>query len=180
MTVGNEYLKVVQERFRSVKELGDKTIQQLSEDDIHWALNHSSNNIAIIVKHLSGNMISRWTEFLTSDGEKTYRKRDQEFANTISSKQEMISIWERGWSTLTKTIDNLNEEDLLKNIYIRGESHTVIDAIERQMAHYAYHIGQIVYVGKQIKNEEWESLSIPNGKSEEYLRQMLKSNRKLK
>lgn len=174
MTVGNEYLKVVQERFRSVKELGDKTIQQLSEDDIHWALNLSSNNIAIIVKHLSGNMNSRWTDFLTSDGEKTNRKRDQEFANTITSKQEMISIWERGWSTLTKTIDNLNEEDLLKNIYIRGESHTVIDAIERQMAHYAYHIGQIVYVGKQIKNEEWESLSIPKGKSEEYLRQMLK------
>ncbi|MEC5423550.1 DUF1572 family protein [Virgibacillus sp. C22-A2] len=156
MTVVNEYLKVVQERFRSVKELGDKTIQQLSEDDIHWALNHSSNNIAIIVKHLSGNMISRSTEFLTSDGEKTYRKLDQESANTISY-----------------------EEDLLKNIYIRGEIHTVIDAIERQMAHYSYHIGQIVYVGKQIKNEELESLSIPKGKSEEYLRHMLKNNRKL-
>ncbi|MFD1849318.1 DUF1572 family protein [Oceanobacillus bengalensis] len=170
----------VQERFRSVKELGDKTIQQLSEDDIHWALNQSSNNIAIIVKHLSGNMISRWTDFLTSDGEKVNRERDQEFANTISSKQEMISIWEKGWSTLNKTINNLNEEDLLKNIYIRGESHTVIDAIERQMAHYGYHIGQIVYIGKQIKSEEWESLSIPKGKSEEYLRQMLKNQRKLK
>ncbi|MFC4023029.1 DUF1572 domain-containing protein [Oceanobacillus longus] len=180
MTVGNEYLKVVQEKFRSVKELGDKTIQQLSEDDIHWALNKSSNSISIIVKHLSGNMISRWTDFLTSDGEKTNRKRDQEFEDTISSKQEMISYWERGWNTLFKTIDNLNEEDLLKNINIRGESHTVIDAIERQMAHYAYHIGQIVYVGKQIKNEEWQNLSIPKGKSEVYLKQILKNHRRLK
>lgn len=180
MTVANEYLKVVKERFRSVKELGDMTIQQLSEDDIHWSLNNSSNSIAIIVKHLSGNMISRWTDFLTTDGEKTTRNRDQEFENNISSKLEMISTWESGWNILFKTIDHLVEEDLLKNVYIRGESHTVIDAIERQMAHYAYHIGQIVYVSKQIKDREWESLSIPRGKSEEYLRQMLQNHRKLK
>ncbi|RDW20973.1 DUF1572 family protein [Oceanobacillus chungangensis] len=179
MTLGNEYLQVVQERFRSIKELGDKTIQRLSEDEIHWALNKSSNSIAIIVKHLSGNMISRWTDFLTSDGEKNNRKRDQEFIDTISSKQEMIIIWESGWNTLFRSIDNLVEEDLLKNINIRGESHMVIDAIERQIAHYAYHIGQIVYVGKQIKDEEWESLSIPKGNSEEYLQKMLKKHGKL-
>ena len=179
MTVGKEYLKVVQERLRSVKELGDKAIEQLSEDEIHWSLNKSSNSIAIIVKHLSGNMVSRWTDFLTTDGEKRNRNRDQEFTDTITSKQEMISIWEKGWNTLFKAIDQLGEADLLKKIYIRGESHTVIDAIERQLAHYAYHIGQIVYVGKQIKSEEWESLSIPTGKSAEYMRQMLESQRKL-
>ncbi|WP_449540292.1 DUF1572 domain-containing protein [Ferdinandcohnia sp. Marseille-Q9671] len=180
MTIGNEYLKVVQERFRSVKELGDKTIQQLSDEDIHWAFNTSSNSIAIIVKHVSGNMISRWTDFLTTDGEKKDRNRDQEFENTISSKEEMISIWERGWETLFHAINHLKEEDLGKTITIRGESHSVIDAIERQIAHYAYHVGQIVYVGKQRKDLEWESLSIPIGKSDEYVRKMLEKHRKSK
>jgi|SRR5699024_10279655 len=174
MTIGKAYLQVVQERFRSVKGLGDGTIQQLSEEDIHWILNAPSNSIATIVKHLSGNMISRWTDFLTSDGEKASRKRDQEFEDTISSKKEMISVWENGWNTLFHTIDNLNEGDLLKHISIRGEKHTVIDAIERQMAHYSYHVGQIVFIGKQIKHEEWETLSIPKGRSEEYLQEMLK------
>ncbi len=177
MKVGNEYLKVVQKRFRSIKELGDKTIRQLSEEDIHWTLNETSNSIAVIVKHLSGNMVSRWTDFLISDGEKPNRNRDQEFINDISSKQEMISIWEKGWSVLFEAIDALAERDLLKTVYIRGERHTVIEAIERQMAHYAYHIGQIVYVGKQIKNKRWNSLSIPKGKSEEYLQERLKTHK---
>lgn len=180
MNIGNEYLKVVQGRFRGVKELGDRTIQQLSEDDIHWALNETSNSIAIIVKHLSGNMISRWTDFLTTDGEKPNRNRDQEFIDNISSKKEMISIWEEGWNVLFDALSELKEEDLLKNINIRGESHSVIDAIERQMAHYAYHIGQIVYIGKQIKNNNWKTLSIPKGQSEEYLQRMLKNNRESK
>lgn len=172
MNFGNEYLKVVLERFKSVKELGDKTINQLSEDHIHWSLNEESNSIAVIVKHLSGNMVSRWTDFLTSDGEKSFRNRDQEFEDTISSKQELIAIWEKGWNILFDTLSDLGEQDLLKNIYIRSESHTVIDAIERQMAHYAYHIGQIVYIGKQLKNKDWQSLSIPKGQSEQYLAYM--------
>ncbi|QKY71496.1 DUF1572 domain-containing protein [Lentibacillus sp. CBA3610] len=176
MPIGTEYLKVVRERFRKVKELGDKALQQLSDEDIHWTLNESSNNIAVIVKHLSGNMTSRWTDFLTSDGEKTTRDRDQEFINTITSKQDMVSIWEKGWEVLFETIDELDEADLLKNVAIRGENHTVMDAIERQLAHYAYHVGQIVYIGKQLKDEEWETLSIPKGKSEEYLQEMLKKN----
>lgn len=177
MNLGNEYLKIVQERFESVKNLGDKTISQLSEEDIHWKLNEASNSIAIIAKHLSGNMISRWSNFLTSDGEKTYRNRDREFEDDIPTKQEMITIWEKGWKTLLDTLNGLESEDLLKNITIRGEKHTVLEAIERQMAHYAYHVGQIVYIGKQLKGENWESLSIPKGKSEEYLQQQLKKHR---
>lgn len=176
MTLGIEYLKVVQEKFISVKSLGDKTISQLSEDDIHWTLNNGSNSIAVIVKHVSGNMVSRWSDFLISDGEKPSRNREQEFEDNITSKQELIEIWEKGWNTLIESLNNLGEQELLKNIYIRGESHTVLEAIERQMAHYAYHIGQLVYIGKQIKNENWESLSIPKGKSEEYLQQMLKEH----
>lgn len=176
MNFGNEYLKVVRERFKSVKDLGDKTINQLSEEDIRWILNEESNSVAVIVKHLSGNMVSRWSDFLTSDGEKSYRNRDQEFENNISSKQELIAIWEKGWNILFNTLSDLGEQDLLKNIYIRSESHTVVDAIERQMAHYAYHVGQIVYIGKQLKDKDWKSLSIPKGKSEEYLEYMQKKH----
>lgn len=169
MNLGNEYLKVVQERFKSVKDLGDKTINQLSEDDIHWHLNGASNSVAVIAKHLSGNMVSRWSNFLNSDGEKSYRNRDQEFENDIPSKQELIAVWEKGWNTLFETLNGLEDQDMIKTVYIRGEGHTVLEAIERQMAHYAYHVGQIVYIGKQIKDENWETLSIPKGKSEEYL-----------
>ena len=176
MNLGNEYLKIVQERFESVKSLGDNTISQLSEEDIHWKLNEASNSIAIIAKHLSGNMISRWSDFLTSDGEKYSRNRDQEFEDDIPSKQEMITIWEKGWNTLLDTLNGLENQDLLKNITIRGEKHTVLEAIERQMAHYAYHVGQIVYIGKQLKDGNWETLSIPKGKSEEYLQQKLKKH----
>ncbi|MDQ0218357.1 DUF1572 domain-containing protein [Peribacillus cavernae] len=176
MNLGNEYLKVVLERFKSVKGLGDKTISQLSEEDIHWNLNEASNSVAVIAKHLGGNMVSRWSDFLISDGEKSYRNRDQEFEDDISSKQELITVWEKGWNTLFETLNGLKDQDLLNSIYIRGENHTVLEAIERQMAHYAYHVGQIVYIGKQLKDENWESLSIPVGKSEEYLQQTLKRN----
>ncbi|MDN4494719.1 DUF1572 domain-containing protein [Ureibacillus aquaedulcis] len=178
MSFGNEYLRVVQERFNSVKDLGDKTINQLTEEEIHWTYNHESNSVAVIVKHMSGNMISRWSDFLTSDGEKPDRNRDQEFENTISSKQEMIDVWEKGWQTLFDTLRVLVEQDLLKTIYIRSERHTVIDAIERQMAHYAYHVGQIVYAGKQVKDKDWKTLSIAKGQSQEYLESMQKKHEK--
>lgn len=160
-----------------MKDLGGRAINQLSDDDIHWKLNVASNSVAVIVKHLSGNMVSRWTDFLTSDGEKPYRNRDQEFEDNIPSKQELSSIWEMGWNTLFDTLNGLKGQDLLKSVTIRGESHTVLEAIERQMAHYAYHIGQIVFIGKQIKGEHWVSLNIPKGKSKEYVQQMLKKHR---
>lgn len=174
MSLGSEYLKVVQERFNNVKSLGDKTINQLSEKDLHWKLNEASNSIAILAKHLGGNMISRWSDFLTSDGEKSSRNRDQEFEDDISSKQEMITIWEKGWNTLFDTLSGLESQDLLRKVTIRGEDHTVLEAIERQMVHYASHVGQIVYIGKQLKDVNWETLSIPKGKSEEYLQQNFK------
>jgi hypothetical protein len=126
---------------------------------------------------MAGNMISRWTDFLTTDGEKDDRNRDDEFIDNISSKSELTKVWEKGWKTLIDTLTSLREEDLLKDIYIRGEKHLVLDAIERQMAHYAYHVGQIVYIGKQVKDEEWESLSIPKGKSQEFLKQMLEKHK---
>ena len=141
MNIGNEYLKIVIERFKSVKSLGDKTINQLSEEEIYWTYNDESNSVAIIVKHLSGNMVSRWTDFLTTDGEKEYRNRDEEFLDDISSKSELTIVWEKGWQTLIDTLTGLSEQDLLKNIYIRGEAHLVLEAIERQMAHYSYHVG---------------------------------------
>ena len=176
MSLGNEYLKVVQERFTSVKSLGEKTISQLSEDDIHWRFNEASNSVAVIVKHVSGNMVSRWTDFLTTDGEKANRNRDQEFEAELLTKQELMTIWEKGWNALFDALNELSEQDLLKDIYIRGERHTVLDAIERQMAHYAYHIGQIVFIGKQLKGDAWESLSIPKDSSEQYLQQMLEKH----
>lgn len=176
MSIGHMYLKVVQERFKSVKELGDKTINQLSEEEIHWTYNQESNSVAVIAKHMGGNMISRWTDFLTKDGEKSDRNRDEEFENTIASKQCMMEIWEKGWRTLFDALHDLGEQDLLKTITIRGERHTVIDAIERQMAHYAYHVGQIVYIGKQVKDKHWKTLSIPKGQSLEFLETMLKKH----
>lgn len=178
MSVEKEYIKIIKERFKSVKHLGDGTIVQLSDGDIKWKPNEESNNVAVIVKHVSGNMVSRWTDFLTTDGEKAYRNRDKEFLDDILSKEELIHVWEKGWNILFSTLEDLNEKDLLKTVTIRGEGHLVIEAIERQLAHYSYHVGQIVYIGKQVKNNKWESLSIPVGKSEDYLQEMLEKHRK--
>lgn len=164
MAVAQEYLKVITERFKEVKKLGDKTIDQLLEEDIHWQLNEASNSMTVIIKHLSGNMASRWTDFLTTDGEKSWRNRDGEFEDNIVSKQEMEMVWDKGWMILFEALNELESEDLLKTVTIRGEEHSVLEAIERQMAHYAYHVGQIVYIGKQLKNAQWKTLSIPKAK----------------
>ncbi|WP_407690447.1 DUF1572 family protein [Rummeliibacillus pycnus] len=171
------YLKAVKGRFEDTKKLGDDTLVRLSDSDIHWQPNDESNNIAIIVKHLSGNMISRWTDFLTTDGEKPNRHRDQEFEDTITSVEQLTVAWEKGWNQVFETLNSLQYGDLGKSVSIRGEEHTVIEAIERQIAHTSYHIGQIVYIAKTIKGKEWGSLSIPLGKSEEYLQTLLKKNK---
>lgn len=174
MSMGETYLHVVLERFKSVKADGDKTIAQLDIEQLHWVFNEESNSIAVIVKHVSGNMISRWTDFLLTDGEKTTRNRDDEFIDSIDTKKELIAIWEKGWQVFLNALQSLTTEDLLANVTIRGQQHTVIDAIERQMAHYASHVGQIVYVGKQIKGNEWNTLSIPRGQSQAFTEAMIK------
>ncbi|MGE7090411.1 DUF1572 family protein [Lysinibacillus sp. NPDC048646] len=178
MSMGETYLKVVIERFTSVKADGDQTIAQLNNEQLHWALNEDSNSIAVIVKHVSGNMISRWTNFLTTDGEKATRNRDDEFNDSIDWKEAILAMWEKGWKVFLDALQGLTEQDLLRIVTIRGQPHTVIDAIERQMAHYASHIGQIVYVGKQIKGDEWRTLSIPRGQSGAFTDAMLKAHQK--
>ncbi|WP_346984269.1 DUF1572 domain-containing protein [Chryseobacterium sp. POE27] len=159
-------------RFEYYKTLGDKSFLQLSEDQIFWQFNEESNSIAVIVKHIAGNMLSRWTDFLTSDGEKPDRKRDEEFVNTFSTKDEVLQYWEAGWKCLFDALNQINNENLHSIIYIRNEAHTVLDAVLRQLAHYPYHIGQIVYIAKMMKNDDWKTLSIARNKSDEFNSQM--------
>lgn len=163
-----DYLQSAIKQFRYYKELGDKTIEQVSEEDLFWKPNEESNNIAIIIKHLSGNMLSRWTDFLTRDGEKEWRNRDFEFSNDIHNKKDLLQEWEKGWNCLFNSLSNLTINDLNKEIYIRNMGHSVTEAINRQLCHYAYHIGQIVFIGKLAKNQDWNSLSIPKGNSKSY------------
>jgi hypothetical protein len=155
-------------RFKSYKELGDKTFEQLEETDFFLKPVSESNSIAIIIQHLYGNMLSRWTNFLTEDGEKDWRNRDAEFEPMQCSKEDLLSFWNEGWNCLLHTLASLKEEDLHKTVYIRTEPLNVMDAILRQLAHYPYHVGQIVFIGKLLKDKDWKSLSIPKGASSQY------------
>lgn len=167
-TLGKEYLETAIRRLRYYKHLTEQAFDQLNETDFHFQPSSESNSIAVIVQHMAGNMLSRWTDFLTSDGEKEWRHRDDEFEIHNYSKQQLIDLWEKGWKCFIDTLQSLNEEDLLKIVYIRNEPLSVIDAINRQLAHYPHHIGQILYIGKIIRNENWKSLSIPKGHSDNY------------
>ena len=171
----NNYLESAIKQFEYYKMLGEKTFEQLTDEQLFWQYNQESNSIATIVKHLWGNMLSRWTDFLTTDGEKEWRKRDAEFDNDIADKAELLSKWNEGWDCLFNALNPLTEDDLNKEIFIRNQGHSVIEAINRQLAHYPYHIGQIVYIGKMLKNEEWKSLSIAKNKSEKSTIEMLKN-----
>lgn len=162
---GKEYLKTVKEVFAGQKALAEKAFAQLKEKDFFYKPDSESNSIALIIKHMSGNMLSRWTDFLTTDGEKPNRNRDNEFIDDKCSQIELMQNWERGWSVLFNTLNDLSQKDLLKKVYIRGEEHTVIKAINRQVSHYAYHVGQMVYIAKHLRTIEWQSLSIPKRKS---------------
>ena len=164
----SDYLTNIKKQFEYCKYLGDKTFSQIPEEKLFWKYNEESNSIATIVKHLSGNMISRWTDFLTTDGEKDWRIRESEFDNEISSKKELLDTWEKGWDCFFTALESLTQEDLSKEIFIRNMGHSVSEAINRQLSHYPYHIGQIVFIGKMITNQDWESLSIPRGDSEKY------------
>lgn len=167
-SIGSEYLQTAIRRLRYYKSLGEKTFDQLADADFHFTPNNTCNSIAVIIQHISGNMLSRWTNFLTEDGEKAWRQRDEEFEVHNYSKQQLLELWEKGWDCFLNAITPLTENDLLKTVYIREEPLSVIDAINRQLAHYPYHIGQILYIGKIIKDAGWQSLSIEKGKSEDY------------
>ena len=164
----NNYLESINKQFQYYKQLGDKTFDQLTAEQLFWQPNEASNSIAIIVKHLWGNMLSRWTDFLTSDGEKEWRNRDGEFEADIKTAEALKEKWEAGWACLFQALDSINEENFDTIIYIRNMGHTIPEAINRQLAHYAYHIGQIVYIGRMLKDQEWTSLSIPKGESKSY------------
>jgi len=164
----NSFLSSSIKQFEYYKMLADKTFGQLTFEEMQWQSQEDSNSISIIVKHMAGNMLSRWTNFLTEDGEKPWRHRDQEFIDTLSTKEDLIASWESSWACLYKAVKPLTEDDLEGIIHIRNQGHTVVEAINRQLSHYAYHVGQIVFVGKLIKGNDWESLSVHKGSSIAY------------
>ncbi len=166
--MNQDYLKSAKQQFEYYKQLGEKTMDQLSDEELFWSYNQASNSIAIMVKHLWGNMMSRWTNFLTSDGEKEWRKRDEEFEMDNCTRADLMKLWDEGWACLFKALNTINEDNFNSLVYIRNQGHSIPEAINRQMMHYAYHIGQLVYVGRMIKGDDWQSLSIPKGQSKTY------------
>jgi hypothetical protein len=165
METNAHFLDTTRKLFTYYRELADKALAQLPDNAIHWQPGPESNSIAIIVKHMSGNMLSRFTDFLTSDGEKPWRDREAEFENDYADKAAMLQAWEAGWRCCFEAINALHPEDLQRLVYIRNQGHTVLEALERQVAHYAYHIGQLVYLCRWCTGADWKSLSIPKGGS---------------
>ena len=154
---------------KNYKKLADKAIAQLKDDEFFVTLDDEANSVAVIMKHMAGNMFSRWTDFLTSDGEKPDRNRDMEFViGSDTTKEDVLDYWERGWACVFAAIEPLKLEDFKKTVSIRGESHTIVMAINRQLMHYSYHIGQIVFLAKHFRSTQWNSLSIPRNKSAEF------------
>lgn len=160
-----EFIHSVTKQFEYYKSIGEKSFNQLSENDLFWKFDTQSNSIAIIVNHLSGNMKSRWTNFLTTDGEKDWRNRDREFQTVITNKKDVLDTWADGWNCLFQALNNITKENFETKIYIRNQEHSILEAVHRQLAHYSYHIGQIIYITKMIKGNEWKSLTIPLGES---------------
>jgi len=163
-----QYLESAKRQFLMYKTLSEKAMTQLDEKELFWQANEDSNSVYLIVKHLRGNMLSRWTDFLTTDGEKPDRQRDSEFETDTHDRDTLMKRWEEGWQCLFNALDSITDDDLERIIYIRNEGHTVLEAINRQIAHYSYHVGQIVFIGKMLKSDSWSSLSIPRNKSNDY------------
>jgi len=178
MQLAEGLLKDMIKRFKTYEELGDKTFAQLNDDDMVYQPNEQCNSIAMIVQHLHGNMLSRFTNFLTEDGEKPWRKRDNEFNIVSLTKAEVLNLWNEGWNCLFNALEALQPGDLTGTIYIRSEPLLVYDALLRQLAHYPNHVGQIQYIGKMRKGAAWQSLSIPKGQSEQYNTQMSRQHAK--
>jgi Protein of unknown function (DUF1572) len=163
------YLEEAGRQFRGHKRMGEAAMMQLQDADFFVTLDPESNSVAILVKHLAGNMRSRFTDFLTSDGEKPDRFRDQEFEVTReTTRADVMNWWENGWACVLGAIGSLKPEDVMRTVTIRGEPHTVLQAVNRQIAHYAQHVGQIVFLAKHLRSSDWKTLSIPRGKSEEF------------
>jgi hypothetical protein len=166
-----DYLADVLSRFLAYKQLAERAFAQISDEEFFAALDEDGNSIAVLVKHISGNSTSRWSDFLTSDGEKRDRNRDREFEiDKGTTREELMLSWERGWQTLFHALEPLTASDFDRKILIRGEEHSIFQAINRQMMHYAYHIGQIVFLAKHYRSSEWQSLSVPRNKSAEFNR----------
>ena len=162
------YLKDSLDVFRYYKKLGERAMAQCPDDALFEALDAESNSIAIVVKHLAGNMRSRWTDFLTTDGEKPDRNRDTEFETPPKTRAALMELWERGWKHVFDALEPLGDEDLVRTITIRTEPHSVMQAINRQIAHYSYHVGQIVYVAKHLSGSKWQTLTVPKKESAEF------------
>ena len=166
------YLKDALAVFRQYKKLAEDAMLQVRDEQLFAVLDNEMNSIAVIVKHMAGNMRSRWTDFLTSDGEKPDRNRDSEFIDPPSSRAALMQSWESGWRCLFEALEPLQDEDLSRTVRIRGEAHSVTQAINRQLAHYASHCGQIILLAKHFNHENWKTLSVPRGKSADFNRKM--------
>lgn len=167
--IAQSYLEDAIASYRAYKKLADKALAQLTDEEFFITLDEESNSVAVIMKHIAGNMFSRWTDFLTTDGEKPDRNRDMEFViESGATKAEIMDYWEKGWQRTFETLESLRPEDLMRTVTIRGEVHTVVQALNRQLAHYPYHIGQIAFLAKHFRTTDWKSLSIPRNKSAEF------------
>jgi hypothetical protein len=162
------YLQDSLSLFRYYKKLAERAMEQVTDEQLFAALDGEMNCIAIIIKHLAGNMRSRWIDFLNSDGEKSDRKRDPEFENPPATRAELMKVWEQGWSCVFTALEPLSEADVDRTVMIRGEPHSVMQAINRQIAHYSYHCGQIVFLAKHLQASTWKALTVPRGKSEDF------------
>lgn len=168
MDITAEFLSAIIHAFEANKRMADRAVEQVPDDKLHIALDANTNAIAVIMKHIAGNLASRWTDFLTTDGEKPWRHRDDEFVDSFGSRAELLAAWERGWACLFQTLRGLKPPDVAKTVTIRGEPHSVPLALERSLAHTAYHIGQIVQVSRIHAGDRWNTLTIPRGGSEHY------------
>ena len=168
-TIVQNYFEDALSSLRAYKKLADKAIAQLKDEELFVTLDEESNSVAVIMKHMAGNMFSRWTDFLTTDGEKPNRNRDMEFViEPQTTKADVIDYWERGWACVFKALEPLRPEDFEKTVKIRGEEHTIVQAVNRQLAHYSYHVGQIVFLAKHFRSASWQSLSIPRNRSADF------------
>jgi hypothetical protein len=168
MDIAAAFLSAAINAFEANKRLADRAVEQVPDDMLHVSLDANTNSIAVIMKHVAGNLISRWTDFLTTDGEKPWRNRDDEFVDSFGSRAELLELWERGWACLLKSLRGLKSNDLEKTVLIRGEAHSVPLALERSLGHTCYHIGQIVQVARIHAGEKWNTLTIPRGGSEQF------------